>query len=223
MKVEQYLDGLLMKFRATAAQERSRTAGKFLMVLVMLKTWFHRSKSGRLPLTRLPDGATIGQAADPAGLAHTPGVTGQTLAQQALQQHQQSRDYSPANTPLQLLSEVATGGTPRPESRNQYAQSPAWANGAQQYNPQDQNFANQMQSYGMGAPSGGYSQIDPALSMDMPEYNFMSDGMEGGFAQAMGISLSEGPLGNYFSDDSFWGAMMDSVAGQGAGPPFDSF
>jgi hypothetical protein len=47
MKVEQYLDGLLDKFKATAADNKSRPGSKFLMVLIMLKTWFHRQTNGK--------------------------------------------------------------------------------------------------------------------------------------------------------------------------------
>lgn len=221
MKVEHYLDGLLEKFRATAADEKSRTASKFLMVLVMLKTWFHRSKSGRLPLTRLPDGHTIGQATDTESVAQTSGSTGLSATQQVLLQHQQPKqEYSPANTPLQLLSEVATGGTPRPESRNQFARSPAWLNGTPQFNPADPNYANQLQSYGMGANGGPYANIDPALSMGGPDFDFA---IGEGFEQAMGMTLGEGGFASYFPDDNFWGAMMDTVGGGGAGPSFDSF
>jgi len=49
MKVEFYLDGLVSHFQAAAAQEKSRPSGKFLMVLIMLKTWFHRQREGKAP------------------------------------------------------------------------------------------------------------------------------------------------------------------------------
>jgi len=95
------------------------------MVLVMLKTWFHRSKSGRLP--GRPGEGGLDQAA-------TPAASSLPSAQQAHLQ-EVKREYSPANTPLQLLSEVATGGQiSRPNSRNQFVQN-EW-NG-QQYNSID--------------------------------------------------------------------------------------
>jgi hypothetical protein len=220
MKVEQYLDGLLDKFRATAADDKSRPASKFLMVLVMLKTWFHRSKSTRGNAPLCPG---MGQPTDTDTPAQTPGP-GSQAAQQALLQHQQPKtEYSPANTPLQLLSEVATGSNPaqasRPDSRNQFAQNSEWSNGSQQPYPsgQDPNY-NQMQPYGMAANGGAYNaNIDPALSMGNMDFDFA---VGEGFEQAMGMTLGDGGFGGYFSDDYFLGAMMDSV--QGAGHTFEN-
>jgi len=42
MKVEQHINNLLEKFHATAADDRSRPAAKFLVVLVMLRSWFQK-------------------------------------------------------------------------------------------------------------------------------------------------------------------------------------
>jgi len=219
MKVEQYLDGLLDKFRATAADDKSRPASKFLMVLVMLKTWFHRSKSSRVSFSNC---SGMGQSADTETPAQTPGAISQAVQQTLLQHQQPKQEYSPANTPLQLLSEVATGSNPaqasRPDSRDQFAQNSEWSNGPQQqYAPgQDPNY-NQLQPYGMGANGGAYNaNIDPALSMGNMDFDFA---VGEGFEQAMGMTLGDGGFGSYFSDDSFLGAMMDSV--QGAGPPFE--
>jgi len=48
LKVEHYIDRLLTAFKAAAENELSRAAQKFLVVLVMLRTWFHK-QSGRKP------------------------------------------------------------------------------------------------------------------------------------------------------------------------------
>lgn len=83
MKVEAHLEALLDKFRATAADDKCRPASKFLIVLVMLRSWLH--KQG-------PNGGAEASS-------------GQTAAQSS----QQQGNYSAtANTPLQLLSELAT-------------------------------------------------------------------------------------------------------------------
>ncbi|KXJ85991.1 hypothetical protein Micbo1qcDRAFT_237241 [Microdochium bolleyi] len=46
MKVQLYLDRLLEKFRETAASDKSRPAGKFLVVLMMLSGWFRKQEGG---------------------------------------------------------------------------------------------------------------------------------------------------------------------------------
>jgi hypothetical protein len=216
MNVEGYLDGLSEKFRATAAEDKSRPAAKFLMVLVMLKTWFHRSKTGgfngKRPSLRC-DG--LNPSVEPETSAQAPAPSGSSASQQQPSvQTQPEPEYNPANTPLQLLSEVATGGTPRPESRNQYP-STEWHqnpnnsnnNDAQALAPQQQQqrqpFAydpntNQPQmgaAYGMLYPP--QSNIDPALSLPMDFEWSMDDGFE----QAMGMTLGEGDFGKYFQDD----------------------
>ncbi|ERT02155.1 hypothetical protein HMPREF1624_00453 [Sporothrix schenckii ATCC 58251] len=45
MKVEQHLNALLDKFRATAAGNRSRPAGKFMIVLAMIRSWFLKQQA----------------------------------------------------------------------------------------------------------------------------------------------------------------------------------
>jgi hypothetical protein len=217
MKVEGYLDGLLEKFRATAADDKSRPAAKFLMVLVMLKTWFHRSKGGKLTAVKLESIWQSSQNPEGQTPAPTPAPSGPMIAAASVLQQQQQPDYSPANTPLQLLSEVATGGTPRPESRNQYnsnewhqtqsqipqpqqqLQPPAPQQQQQQgpfgYN-NDTNPTNQIPaSYGM--MYGPLSNIDPSLGMPQ-DFDFA---IGDGFEQAMGITLGDGDFGKYFQDD----------------------
>lgn len=196
MKVELYLDRLLEQFRAAAANDKSRPATKFLMVLVMLKTWFHRQKGGKRD----------GENEDKSTLPDTPAtIQGETAqANMQIPQQQQQRDYSPANTPLQLLSEVATGSQSRPQSRNQFIHQPWQDHQGYTYNSQmPQGFDVNNIPYGIG-------NIDPNLSMmSGMEYDIKAGD---GFEQAMGMTLGEGDF-NYFSDDAFFGAVMDSVGG----------
>lgn len=134
LKVEHYIDRLLNAFKAAADNELSRAAQKFLVVLVMLRTWFHK-QSGRKP--------DMSQAAPQAGARHnslanmtsksstshinadgireertTPrpgcqylslsdGVSGQPLSTASLDQNRSAQSLHCTSTPLHLLSEVA--------------------------------------------------------------------------------------------------------------------
>lgn len=204
MKVEYYLDGLLEHFRSTAADDKSRPASKFLMVLIMLKTWFHRQRSHKRPSE---NGSQGPQPSGPETPAHQPEDFGQTPGPQHTHLNQ-PREYSPANTPLQLLSEVATGSnqaqTSRPDSRNQF-----------NANQQDWNQT-QQQSYGYQPPPPGFNMsgvpfgmpnLDPALGVGVDYDINIGDGFE----QAIGMTLGDGEFGQYFGDDAFFGAMMGSL------------
>lgn len=101
INVTKRLDALLEKFKLAAAKDQSRPANKFLVVLVMFKTWFQQQQqdSGAPGV-----GRRSSLKADPALTpAQTPGL-------QQQQPPQQSTGFptTPArNTPLQVLSEVA--------------------------------------------------------------------------------------------------------------------
>lgn len=108
MKVEQHLDNLLDKFGLTAADEKSRPASKFLVVLVMLRSWFQKQKGagGSTPTDKpaqpgTTDYRTPNTSSPPTTQSMPPGQNQQ-------QQQQQPGYCATANTPLQLLSEVAT-------------------------------------------------------------------------------------------------------------------
>ncbi|KAK5658847.1 hypothetical protein OQA88_1659 [Cercophora sp. LCS_1] len=113
MKVEQHLENLLEKFRATAADDRSRPAAKFLVVLVMLRSWFQKQKSGN------PMAAPAGSSKASSASLGPPGAPDTLPTPYQSRQHTGDKagsstpappaEYSTtANTPLQLLSEVAT-------------------------------------------------------------------------------------------------------------------
>ncbi|KAK1998629.1 hypothetical protein LX36DRAFT_748921 [Colletotrichum falcatum] len=128
MKVEYYLDALLEKFRVAASDDRSRPAAKFLVVLVMLKSWFLKQSKG-LSASAPAEGAhpSLRGAAAPAttvtphpektstSSAHASrstesGPVGEQQPQQATYQPSPPtmQEYPAANTPLHLLSEIAT-------------------------------------------------------------------------------------------------------------------
>ena len=156
LKVEQCLDGLLDSFRAAAEGDRCKSASKFLMVLVMLKTWFQNPK-GTLgggcgqwsakgpgfsrsanPHTFSPNkgespqdtsigkvvsaankGDTTVRSATPRGIQLSARPSGSPPTDVGGRATPLSRNdaasilsaYNTANTPLQLLSEVAMGNS----------------------------------------------------------------------------------------------------------------
>ncbi|KAH8603081.1 hypothetical protein B0O99DRAFT_605034 [Bisporella sp. PMI_857] len=204
MKVEQYLDSLAAVFKASAAQEKSRPSAKFLMVLLMLKTWFHRQREGKpsgepiaIPPTRNPPNSSADSVKD----------TNTNLQQQQQQQQgQQPLAYSPENTGLHMLSEVATGnsgGQARPRSVGYMNNSNDWQQ-QQSFlgydNPMNQIAQNMGQGYGVLN-----GNVDPSLNMDLAYTD--------GFEQAMGMTLGAGDFGAYFNEDTFFGSLMDNVGG----------
>ncbi|KAF5022741.1 hypothetical protein F66182_5204 [Fusarium sp. NRRL 66182] len=102
MQVGKYLDGLLDKFRATAADDRCRPAAKFLVVLVMLRSWFYKQTKSEVK-------ESVPAPPQPS-MKQSPSQQPTSTINPA---HQPSDHSSTANTPLQLLSEVATGAGPR--------------------------------------------------------------------------------------------------------------
>lgn len=211
MKVEHYLNGLIEIFRASAADEKSRPAAKFLMVLVMLKTWFHRQREAK---------ATPVNMTEPSNPTRPPGetsgeATSETDQNSARQMpSQRNGQYSPANTPLQLLSEVATGnsGNPRSENQNQYSiQQNDWPTTQQQQYPNYDPTLNPMNAQALQSYGDMSANIDPSLGMDI------GFAMGDGFEQAMGITFGVSDIGNYFGEDIFGQFMGSSVPGFGGG------
>ncbi len=209
MKVEQYLDGLVASFQAAAADEKSRPSAKFLMVLIMLKSWFNRQREAK-------PGTTVSIEAAPTTIipheAPPEANSDTTQSSMPLRNGQQS-SYSPANTPLQLLSEVATGnsgGQSRSGSVSQYPNQNEWIQQPQpQPQPQYQNYPN------MNQMPQGYQNINPASNIDPSLGGDYLYPMSDAFEQAWGMTLG-GPndFNSYFSDEGLY-AFIDGV-GPGA-------
>ncbi|TVY30380.1 Transcriptional regulator [Lachnellula hyalina] len=200
MKVEQYLDDLVEVFRAAAADEKSRPAAKFFMVLIMLKTWFHRQREGKVAHLSSPPRLASTLLTETA--PETPGDAIPRQKGKAVQKNGQ-QSFSPTNTPLQLLSEVATGN-----SRGQADNGSQYPGGLNEWQQPGQGF--DMNQFNM--PPGYMAMppnFDPSLGLDMG-YT-----MGDNFEQAIGMSLGVGDFGY---DDSFLGHLMDA---NGAG--FDGF
>lgn len=114
MKVEQYLESLVDKFRAAAIEDRSRPAAKFLFVLVTIRSWFQKQKQNQSQ-----NGGSNPCATAAAATTETPPPSYTTrhdgrdkgTPTPAPPQLQQPDFSAAASTPLQLLSEVATNNS----------------------------------------------------------------------------------------------------------------
>lgn len=203
MKVVQYLDGLVELFRASAADEKSRPAAKFLMVLIMLKTWFNRQKDGK-------GGEGMGskiaamlrkRAEVPKDMTSESSQNGHRFAGP----QRSHSGYSPANTPLQMLSEVATGNSLNGDSRSGNVHNFAgvtndWQTQQQQFQNFDPSMMNQL---------GGFANMDQMPGMDYATGE--------GFEQAMAFTLGGGDFRfNGMNDASFFGDIMGGMGGSGA-------
>ncbi|KAH0491439.1 hypothetical protein TgHK011_002871 [Trichoderma gracile] len=153
MRVEYYLEALLDKFRATAADNKCRPAAKFLVVLAMLRSWFFKQGKGEGGGSATPeDGGASSCSSSQQQRPYAPQGTPQQQQQQQHQlqqqlqqqqvqqqshqaQHMQQQQHSRqpnVNTPLQLLSEVATTGRDGGTASRLFAS----LNGAHQHHPQ---------------------------------------------------------------------------------------
>lgn len=197
MKVEQHLDTLVELFRQAAADDKSRPSAKFLMVLLMLKTWFHRQREGKAAPRAEPGSSSTLLTTD--SVPHPSDEQDTMGRDQNGQVSNGQQHFSQANN-LQLLSEVATNNS-RGESRGEGGHYTGSSNDWQQHQPQfsDYESMNQMsaqQSYGTTPGS-----VDPSLGLELG-YT-----MGDGFEQAIGMTLGVGD-GNYFSDNAFFGNFM---------------
>ncbi|KAI1659808.1 hypothetical protein F4813DRAFT_325438 [Daldinia decipiens] len=125
MKVAEYLEKLLEKFREVAASDKSRPASKFLLVLAMLRNWFYRQGQAQGKVGQNDEESELVAAhhakrsASPRDENSDVSTHLQQQQQQQQQQHQPHSNPEPTNTPLQLLSEIATGnGPPRNSGSN---------------------------------------------------------------------------------------------------------
>ncbi|KAK4144925.1 transcriptional regulator WAR1, partial [Dichotomopilus funicola] len=109
MKVEQHLDRMLEHFRATAAEDRSRPAAKFLVVLVMIRSWFHKQKQNQAPGA----GPDATPAAGPSCAYMRPTAGERSNSAPLPHPRPPGQDYSTAtaSTPLEVLSELATNNS----------------------------------------------------------------------------------------------------------------
>ncbi|KAI1311471.1 hypothetical protein F5Y03DRAFT_343209 [Xylaria venustula] len=244
MKVAEYLDRLLEKFRRTAESDKSRPAGKFFMVLVMVRTWFEKQGQSRQqpsstqnveppvkPPTSTRDNSVPNSANSQDGISNpnTP------HHQQQQPQVKTQSEYNPAaaNTPLQLLSEIATGngpssrnncpinngGTPQSSapSLNTTPGYSSWMNPSPNlpylYGPTTTSLPPTSTPSGTVGSSG---QQQPLMPWNVGPFggdmNYLS--MGDGFEQAMGLTLTGfggagSPSGGDWQNDPNLMALMD--------------
>ncbi|KAI1491847.1 hypothetical protein F5X96DRAFT_445583 [Biscogniauxia mediterranea] len=197
MKVAEYLDKLLDKFRETAASDKSRPASKFVVVLMMLRGWFHKQGQGKDSAAEDQiDPALRGSQPSQSSNAINPSKSRENNASPSQQQQQQPQQQSKFNSPLRLLSEIATGnGHPRndlsqnamPPSTN--ANSPAFQAWLQASASTPQPYIYDPDtSVHIGVPAPGQAIIPwmaGSFTGDL-DYSNMGDGFE----QAMGLTLT---------------------------------
>lgn len=180
MKVDQHLENLLEKFRVTAADDKSRPAAKFLVVLVMIRSWFHKISKGELTqASRIADAANAAEGSSPFTIMDKSRGPGDRATPGATPTPGRA-DFSPqaaGNNPLQLLSEAATNnqnangnpGMPRPPRMGM-------ANGA---------WFNHMSSFAAGdggGASGGQNRPNGGEAGNMappPNLPFQHGGVQG--------------------------------------------
>jgi hypothetical protein len=234
MKVAEYLDKLLEKFRETAASDRSRPAAKFLVVLVMLRGWFHQQQGQ----ARLQGDQNIDPALKTSQtFQNNSNTTTHSKSQDnelttntshdRQHQHQplhiqKQSEYNPANTPLHMLSEIATGNG---HSRNGQASGPPSASnnvnppayplwmgfGVQQPYMYDPNTGLPTSTAGADATVGSAGPpLNPWMTGpfgDDLDYLTMGDGLE----QAMGLTLTGFGPGSPGDSDSYEKTQNDAV------------
>ncbi|PBP26492.1 c6 zinc finger domain containing protein [Diplocarpon rosae] len=199
MKVEQYLDGLEALFKAAAHEDRSRPSQKFLKVLLMLKTWFHRQREEKQTSGNSDDCTT-----EPATkiCAQTSGES----KQHNFQDQGPQSAYSPANTPLRLLSEVATGNSGRQSrsgSISHYPKANDWQQ-QMQLNNYPMNQSQMTQGYG----NMGVNNIDPSIGIVGTD---LGSSMGNALEQAMGMTLGVGDYGNFFAENQFFSGFVGDL------------
>ncbi|KAK8042069.1 hypothetical protein PG993_006592 [Apiospora rasikravindrae] len=245
MKVEEYIEKLLDKFRDTATHEKSRPAGKFLVVLVMLRSWFQKQGKGEqvkreqlatdagnsnrpnenaasLPQQQQQQQQHQHQGQQPSQQQHTP------QQQHSTPQQQPSNQYNPANTPLQLLSEIATGNQNNNNNNNGTANTttpanlPPWltagTSGPQpfMYDPTTTAAAGQPGPAVEQNPNFvlGMQNVMPYLNNTLTsdfDYNSLGDGFE----QAMDLTFGGFNTGNAPDDYMRWDTLIGSMTGEG--------
>lgn len=154
MKVDQHLENLLEKFRLTAAEDKSRPASKFLVVLVMIRSWFHKISKGELNQTaRIADAANAAEGTSPFATPDTARAAGDHRTPGSASTPGYPTQAS--SNPLQLLSEAAA--TNQAATNNAQVPRPRGGHGGIANNNNNNAWYGQM---GFG-PEAGNNQNKP--------------------------------------------------------------
>lgn len=228
MKVELYLEQLLHKFKDIVGEEKSRPGSKFLMVLIMLRNCFYRGQKKSNGNSALPSAQQTrpGSAQDLEGVPSSQQQSPQQ-PQQPQQPGQMNSGYGQGSTPLDLLSQVATGSsqaTPQGQVKTENCQSYPPAQGHVPWAPWDTPNTSHISSLQQQQQNGLSYNIDPSLSAQPQQMGGFdaNSGLGDGF-DSIGM-LGEGDLSQYFGDDAyqaFFKAMMEGAGTGGMG--FDEY
>lgn len=242
LKVEHYFDRLLNAFKAAAENEKSRAAQKFLVVLVMLRTWFYKQSGRQSDASKDHDGKanmnlgspTLQRSSDD-GLrteGTTPRLGGhqqvrltdvasaQPLSALSPDQSANSQQLHSATTPLHLLSEVAAGDSAAISTPGRHMQNTTGQDWYGYINKDNTHSTGHVPSTtGMGLPYNDSSQNgDGALpnALDGVGSSFDWNGTVGNqeLEQAMNMTLGEWDLGSVLHADGFLFDLMGSDGGQ---------
>ncbi|KAI1107958.1 hypothetical protein F4804DRAFT_5518 [Jackrogersella minutella] len=199
MKVAEYLEKLLEKFREVAASDKSRPASKFLLVLAMLRGWFY--KQGQAQGKAQGDEESASTSAKDKRQAS---AAEQSSGTEPPHHQPQPNNPEPTNTPLQLLSEIATGNgpsrsngqNPGPDANNapQPFSTPSWLRMVPQppqpfmYDPTGSSAAAAAAPRG-GMPSSGQSFM-PWMASSFVNTDLDYTSLGDGFEQAMDLTLT---------------------------------
>ena len=212
LKAESYVDRIVDFFKAAAEGDLSRPAKKFLMILVMIKRWFFKQTD---------DGSRVSDQRHDVGIQRPASTFGGMSAngegnypEPSSQRSESVPEYSSANTPLQLLSEVAMGSNSTARSDGSNLPKMIGPNTGPYYTEWGNNSAN-----GAGQPAGTSFPMQgggPPLG-DGNIYN----SIDGGFDKINGdmidptlqLSLGDGDLGfgSIFMDNSFMSSILDGT------------
>ncbi|KAM0332078.1 hypothetical protein ACHAQA_002348 [Verticillium albo-atrum] len=201
MKVDTYLTRLLEHFRAAAADDGSRPASKFLVVLVMLRSWFYKQERelGITPEQPQPQPSKDSSSGPDGDEAKRYAPDGQVYEQQS-----QQIGHLAANTPLHLLSEIATNDRNRVASTNSTATPLSTGNGSMSWPlPRPQPYL-----------------YDPASASAPPpfpsqDYTGQTAGNDLTFEE---LAYSLGFVDSLSFPNQAWGPSNGSGGGAGPGP-----
>ncbi|KAI1414754.1 hypothetical protein F5Y13DRAFT_187949 [Hypoxylon sp. FL1857] len=223
MKVAEYLEKLLEKFREVAASDKSRPASKFLVVLAMLRSWFYKQGQTKM------QGDDDSEAQDNKGSSNPKELnngTGPSQPQQ--QQHLPTSNHGPTNTPLQLLSEIATGNgpsrgngpNPGPDANN-YQANQAWLRSVAQPAQPFMYDPTGAASRGMPGPEQTFMPwVTGSFGTTDFDYTTLGDGFE----QAMGLTLTGFGGGSPGDPSSYEDTMRYMMQNDMLGPmPVEGF
>jgi len=218
LKVEHYFDSLLNAFKAAAENETCRAAQKFLVVLVMLRTYFHKQSGRQSDMTNEPVRATAGHNSQTFPSSGSPNlhldpddeIRKERTAPRLGNQHIQLNDPSTqplhtASTPLHLLSEVATGNSAAASTPGRDMNP---TTGQDWYGYMDKDNIHATGTTAVGLPYTGSSLSGDGALLNVvdaigPKFDWNTTGINEELEQVMNMTLGEWDLSSVLQADGF--------------------